>query len=102
MVSIIVGGTSQTSIALDNNNYPHICYTNATGADLKYAYWTGSTWNNETVDSLGNNVSIALDDNGFVHISYYDWSDLKYANNIPEFETLFIPIATALFIILVI
>ncbi len=81
-----------TSIALDDNGYPHISYSyfDATNYDLKYVRWTGSAWdgltssNPDTVDTSGNvgiYTSIALDDNGYPHISYFDGTnyDLKYA-----------------------
>ena len=65
----------QSSIALDANDYPQIFYgeqISVTEAhDLKYAAWTGSTWNIQTVTTnvsqLGN---IALDSNGCPHICY--------------------------------
>jgi hypothetical protein len=51
---------------------------------LKYAKWTGGTWNIETVDPTGRageGTSIALDSNNYPHISYYDDTNdnLKYA-----------------------
>jgi hypothetical protein len=78
-----------TSIALDSGNRPHISYckydvTSRVCDDLKYAYYDGSFWQNETVDSagdVGGYTSIALDSNNRPHISYYDATndDLKYA-----------------------
>jgi hypothetical protein len=72
------------SLALDSNNRPHFAYLNNTGADLKHAYYNGSTFLTETVDSFGNVgqwTDIAVDDAGGLHISYYDYGsqDLKYA-----------------------
>ena len=73
-----------TSLALDSNGHPHISYYDYTNGDLKYAIWTGSSWNIESVDTDGNvgrYTSIALDNNDNPYISYYDYSkgDLKYA-----------------------
>jgi hypothetical protein len=85
-----------TSIALDKNNYPYITYySNLTARDLNIAYWNGSVWNKETIDSIGDigiATSIAFDSNGTIHISYYDDTAdaLKYANNIPEFPLNFL------------
>ncbi|MDO8873460.1 MAG: PKD domain-containing protein [Methanoregula sp.] len=73
-----------TSLALDNNGYPHISYRDATKSDLKYAAWNGTAWTNQTVDSVGSvgeYTSLALNSSGYPCISYYDAtnSNLKYA-----------------------
>ncbi len=73
-----------TSIAVDSSDRPHISYYESSRANLKYARWTGTTWNIETVDStgdVGQYCSIALGENDYPHISYYDKTngDLKYA-----------------------
>ncbi|MEK6636302.1 MAG: hypothetical protein AABY38_08075 [Planctomycetota bacterium] len=74
---------SSRSIAVDSNNHPHFTYG---GDHLYYAYYDGSAWHYETVDSsskVGRYASIALDSSGKVHISYFDETnkDLKYATN---------------------
>lgn len=72
------------SLALDGNNKPHISYYDWSVNDLKYAWWDGSTWYVERVDStgqVGTNSSIALDSLGYPHIAYTDGTNygVKYA-----------------------
>ncbi|MCJ2563745.1 MAG: BNR repeat-containing protein, partial [Candidatus Thermoplasmatota archaeon] len=70
-----------TSIALDDDDDPHIGYF--VWYDLKYATRTGGVWRNETVDPGRANMfnSIAIDSTGNPHIGYYGIADvdLKYA-----------------------
>jgi len=85
-----------TSIALDENNRPHISYYDYTAGDLKYCTLINETWQIETIDAegdVGKYTSLALDEHGKPHISYYDASndDLKYAvltDNIWTTETI--------------
>ena len=81
-----------TSLALDNNDYPHVSYYDAADGDLKYVRWNGSAWTGQMnmagpdiVDTVGDGDawvgdSLQLDNNGYPHISYYDAinGDLKY------------------------
>ena len=62
-----------SSIALDENNYPHIAYCNETQFALKYAKWTGKTWETSVIGpAIGRGaVSLALDGKGDSHIVYY-------------------------------
>jgi len=74
----------QRAIAVDGYDRPHVAYG---GDHLYYAYFDGSQWQYETVDSspgVGAYASIAIDSNNNVHISYQDSypnGDLKYATN---------------------
>lgn len=86
-----------TSIALDQEGNPHISYfIGCDYRDLRYAWFDGTEWYTETVDSegeVGKHSSIAIDSNGNPHIGYhtmYDTYDLKYAKRIDgiwNFET---------------
>jgi hypothetical protein len=73
-----------TSMALAMSNRPHISYYDESNGDLKYAYYNGSTWITETVDSagdVGKTTSLVLDTFGRPHITYSDKTNyaLKYA-----------------------
>jgi len=73
------------SIALDTAGHPHIGYHYYGGEDdLKHAWYDGTTWHREIVDSeghVGELASLALDADNRPHISYYDATndDLKHA-----------------------
>ncbi len=72
------------SLALDDNDHPHISYYDAGNKDLKYAHWDGAAWITETVDTLGGwDTAIALDSAGRPHIAYRHATlsdmSLKYA-----------------------
>jgi hypothetical protein len=86
-LSQTVAATKPTgpSLALDAVGFPHISYVEAATHKLKYAAWTGTTWQVETVDSAtsaSSYTSLALDVAGRPHISYYDSinQDLRYAH----------------------
>ena len=80
------------SLALDSQDRPHIAYCYEyyeyvfTYHDLRYARWTGSSWDLQTVDDpsyleLGEWASLTLDDQDRAHISCYEGGsgrDLKY------------------------
>jgi len=73
-----------TSLALDAYGYPHISYYNNAYKELKYVYWTGERWINQTVDHVGDVGEYAflqVDSLGHPHINYYDYTNgnLKYA-----------------------
>jgi hypothetical protein len=74
------------SIQLSSSGHPHISYFDGSNTALKYAYFNGSIWLKETVDSgpspgVGRYTSLALDSSNHPHISYYSSTDtaLKYA-----------------------
>jgi hypothetical protein len=79
-----------TSLALDEDGFPHIGYFKCNGWDprwgiyciswqLNYAYKDLSGWHISTVGEAGSSsISLALDEAGFPHISFGDYG-LKYA-----------------------
>jgi hypothetical protein len=79
---------TSTSLMLDSSGNPHIsyCLMDFYPDKLKYAYWNGSDWITETVDTEGYNgegSSLVLDSSDNPHISYHESDpnyDLKYAS----------------------
>jgi hypothetical protein len=76
---------ADSSIALDSDKNPHISYYDDSTGDLRYAYFDGTTWSHESVETtndVGSFSALAIDDNGRPHIAYYDAtnSDLRYAH----------------------
>src|SRR6185295_12851919 len=67
-----------TSLALDGNDVPHICYFDSTNADVRYATRAPGYWVNELVDStgsVGQYTSIAMDPQGRPAIAYFDFTN---------------------------
>jgi hypothetical protein len=66
------GNISQhVSLALNSAGYPNIAYSDNTA--FKYAKWTGTTWEVETIDSGINNAlfpSLRIDSNGDPKVAY--------------------------------
>jgi hypothetical protein len=79
------GSGSSSSLALDQNNNPHISYNirivNDTGifSSVKYASWNGTAWNIQLVTPQGFQSSLALDSAENPHICYNGEEGLKYA-----------------------
>jgi hypothetical protein len=74
---------SVTSLALDSQDRPHICYTTGVVNSLHYAQKVGTAWGTETVDCANtSDCSLALDSQDRPHVCYIVPSDvdpLKYA-----------------------
>jgi hypothetical protein len=81
------------SLALDSNGTPHLCYFYGTSHQesnkfslsfaLRYAHWTGTKWDIQTIDSNPipqDGASIAVDYLGHPHISYHGNDGLEYAS----------------------
>jgi hypothetical protein len=77
-------------LAILPSGHPAIAYYEETDGDLKYAWYDGSTWHTQIVDSNGTvgwDASLAILPSGYPAISYYldydsaggHYEDLKYA-----------------------
>lgn len=81
----IVGWHS--SMVLDSNDNPHICYFDQTNTALKYATWSGTGWLVELVDDdgdVGRECSIDVDSKDQPHVTYMDVMKgaLKYSRRL--------------------
>lgn len=75
---------TRTSLALDEQDRPHISYLDVSRGALKYAAWADGAWHLAMVDGaagVGSYSSLALDASGTPQIAYYDSGrgDLKFA-----------------------
>jgi hypothetical protein len=76
-----------SSLEFDSSDNPHIAYRDETNGALKYARFTGSVWDIQTVPDPASNVgsyaSLALDSSDYARISYEEGGSqvgvLKYA-----------------------
>ncbi len=80
---VTVYNDKNAPLCLDSSGYPHILYENNPPEEsdvLKYVYWDGTTWQQQTVMETGNSfacqLSMALDRFDNAHISYS--SDLLF------------------------
>lgn len=88
-----------TSIVLDSNNNPQICYDDYSGS-LKYTKWSGSAWSTQTVDQPNaQSGSMVLHSTGNPRIAYSSNPGLKYAELIDPEVTTPIPELTSFVII---
>jgi hypothetical protein len=65
------------SLVLDSQQRPHISYLGYGNGRLKYAYWTGDSWNKQVIEIkatriISYNTSIALDAEDHPSISCYE------------------------------
>lgn len=60
------------SLCLDSNDNPHVSYVDSSSKLLKYAFFDGSNWVIETVDSdnVAGFTALCLDDSGIPYIVY--------------------------------
>jgi hypothetical protein len=77
-----VGGLS---LALDAGGHPHIAYVDAVAGTLKYARFTGVSWQFETIEPVtvehyARAVSLALGADGRAFIAYDAGNELRFAS----------------------
>ena len=75
LIDTVDGGKCFTggSMALDADGHPHIVYG---GDHLYHAYYDGSTWHEEMIDSaagVGEYANIVIAPNGDIHVLYWDY-----------------------------
>jgi hypothetical protein len=72
-----------SSIALDSNGNPHICYDGGPHGTLRHAYWNGSKWSiQDVVPVRAWSICLKIDRNDKLHLCYTVGGDepgLKYA-----------------------
>lgn len=84
-VPTLPGSGWWASLALDEQDRPHVAFHNSTQHSLQYATKTAGTWHIETVEAgdstVGWGTAVALDSNGYPHIAYNSGTQaaLKYA-----------------------
>ena len=78
---------SGTSLALFQNEYPHIAHCTLDGDSLLYSWNDGTGWQTESICSLGSypeehgDPDMALDSEGHAHIAFFGSGGLFYAYN---------------------
>ena len=86
------GGGTRLALALDNLSRPHMVYQDGPVGSMlvRYTYWNGSAWLNETIDAgmnFGGQVDLALHADGVAHVLYATntdgspWEELRYARS---------------------
>lgn len=76
-----LGVVGNLSIAVDQNNHPHIAYQETGDGDLRYVFNDGSNWQQTTIESVenvGGNTRLVLDATNTPHILYEGWGELHY------------------------